>query len=729
MSDAASRSNVRPTALDYARDYIRRGWSPTPIAKGTKRPRTPGWQRLRISEADAPRYFGADCNIGIILGEASSGLIDLDLDCAEAIEFAPNFQMATDAIFGRKSNPHSHRLYYVEGTAPTLKFEDPVSGDTLLELRGDGGLQTVFPGSIHPSGEPIEWEADGIPATVDAALLCKHAKALAASCLLKRYCPGVTDYQSMLLALGRVDRRVADRARGWLGILPANPIGPFTSAAEGQGLGAGLQPPARRRSISETLRRSLNETAWSPAEEARVRSAVRVIPAASRDVWLRVGMALHATEWANAFELWHEWSRTCPEKYNEADQQRTWDSFGRRRGGASITLRTVFHLAMELGWSEDHVTDANSSGHENDQPNDSLKDQNKDATQRRRELMMSAAELRTMRFDPVRYVLPDFVPEGITLIAGRPKIGKSWLALDLAVACAANGSLLGTLTPLPGDVLYLALEDGWRRLQRRLDKLLGTFRGEWPERLTLVAMGGWPRADEGGLAKMEEWCKSVAKPVLVIIDTLVRFRKPSSGKSPLYSDDYEAITGLQKIATDYGIGIIVLHHDRKADADDAFDTVSGTLGLTGAADTILIIKRHGSGVVLYARGRDIEESETAIQFDKEHCRWTILGKASEVQRSAERARVIGAIKAAGRPLSITEIMSEAEMPTRNAVDILLSKMVKEGKIIRVKRGWYDLSSAGNGQKERLDGQVIESIDKTSDLSDLSDLSERPRKCE
>jgi hypothetical protein len=159
---------------------------------------------------------------------------------------------------------------------------------------------------------------------------------------------------------------------------------------------------------------------------------------------------------------------------------------------------------------------------------------------------------------------------------------------------------------------------------------------------------------------------------------------------------------MQKIAVEHGIGIVVLHHDRKSDADDAFDTVSGTLGLTGAADTILIIKRRPSSVVLRARGRDIEESETAMQFDKGTCRWTILGAASEVLRSNERARVITALKA-GQPLSVREIMADAEMPNRNATDILLCKMARDGEIVRVGRGRYDLSvkDAGqNGQKER-----------------------------
>ena len=215
------------------------------------------------------------------------------------------------------------------------------------------------------------------------------------------------------------------------------------------------------------------------------------------------------------------------------------------------------------------------------------------------------------------------------------------------------------------------------------------------------------------------------KPILIVMDYSGKIRKPQNGKSQLYSADYEAITGLQKIALDYGLAIVVLHHDRKSEADDAFDTVSGTLGLTGAADTILIIKRRPSGVVLFARGRDIEESETAMQFDKGLCRWLMLGAASEVHKSNERARVIAAFKAAGGPLLTKEIMIDADMRTRNATDILLGKMVRDGEILRVGRGRYGLSSENtgqNGQKERSSNEATDSIDRIVNLSDLSDLS-------
>jgi hypothetical protein len=466
-----------------------------------------------------------------------------------------------------------------------------------------------------------------------------------------------------------------------------------------------------------------NTSAPSPyteEEEARLRSALACIPATDRKTWLNVGMGIHWLGWEKAFQIWDDWSQKAPEKYNERDQERTWKNFDRPYDGLRITVATIFHLAKEFGWTDEAITEKHpttTNVSESDRAQLSAKAFNWN------EQTITAPELHAMTFTPIRYVVPGFVPEGLTLLVGRPKVGKSWLALDLCLACAGGWLTLGAIKAAPGDVLYLALEDGKRRLQRRIEKLMSQLGWEWPKRLRLVPAGCWRRSDQGGLADIEAWCNSVTNPVLVVIDTLERIRKPATGKSPQYSADYEAITGLQKIASDRSIAIIVLHHDRKAEADDAFDTVSGTLGLTGAADTILMLKRRSGGVILLARGRDIEESETALQFDKDTCRWRILGPAAEIQRSTERARVIEVLRATGQPLSIREIMTEAEMSNRNAVDILLSKMAKDSEIVRVGRGRYALISTfkKDGQKDRLNNQDADIATKTQ-KSDLSHLS-------
>jgi hypothetical protein len=333
------------------------------------------------------------------------------------------------------------------------------------------------------------------------------------------------------------------------------------------------------------------------------------------------------------------------------------------------------------------------------------------------ERTFTAAALQTMTFPALKFILPSLVPEGATLLVSRPKLGKSWLVLDIAIAIAAGRFTLGELKPVPGDVLHLALEDGRRRLQRRITKLLPTFLGSWPAGMEIATE--WPRADQGGLDEIEQWLVKAKSPHLVVIDTLAQFRRlPSTNKQPGYLDDYAAISGLQKLANKYNVGIIIVHHDRKAEADDVFDTVSGTLGLTGAADTILIMKRQTGGVTLHVRGRDVEEAELALQFNKETCRWTILGTATDIHRSAERKRILDVLKDADTPLQAKDIHIMAGLRTRNATDVLLGKMVRDVEIVRAERGRYalpetDRQIAGQirggvspkARKDRTDGQI------------------------
>ncbi|MCH8167159.1 MAG: AAA family ATPase [Proteobacteria bacterium] len=172
-----------------------------------------------------------------------------------------------------------------------------------------------------------------------------------------------------------------------------------------------------------------------------------------------------------------------------------------------------------------------------------------------------------------------------------------------------------------------ALEDNQRRLQRRLNRIEPHL--SWPAGLELNTR--WPRLDQGGLKTIGEWIKSRDGAKLVIVDTLAVVRPAGRVTDSAHSSDYAALRGLHQIASDHGVAIMVVHHLRKADADDALDTVSGSTGLTGAADTTLILTRRDSdsGVILYGRGRDLEEFETGLEFDAMACRWRDLGDPAE----------------------------------------------------------------------------------------------------
>jgi hypothetical protein len=302
--------------------------------------------------------------------------------------------------------------------------------------------------------------------------------------------------------------------------------------------------------------------------------------------------------------------------------------------------------------------------------------------------MISLQELKAMTFEPLKYVVPDIFVEGLTLFAGKPKIGKSWLVLHAALAIARGGFTLGELHCIQGDVLYLALEDSERRLKSRIHKLCSPT--DWPEGLTVCCQQDFPRLGDGGGDVIRDWIKSHPRARMVAIDALAMVRPLKQGDETNYQADYLALVEARQLANECGIALIVVHHLRKAESDDPFDTISGTLGLTGAVDNVVVLKRDGfGGFVLYGKGRDLAEIEKAMTFDRGSCLWRVEGDAAPIRRSSERTKILEAIAEAAEPINPTDIAAATKMKSTN-VRFLLGKLVKEGAVEKVERGRYCL---------------------------------------
>lgn len=308
------------------------------------------------------------------------------------------------------------------------------------------------------------------------------------------------------------------------------------------------------------------------------------------------------------------------------------------------------------------------------------------ATQRT-PVLKSAADLAAQTFQPIKWAVPEIIPEGLTIAAGRPKSGKSWLMMSTAVGVAGGGYALGNVKCIAGDVLYLALEDTDRRLQGRMKALL---QGE-PAPAALQFSTAWPKADEGGAGHVLTWLREHrASARLVVIDTLAKIRgKPDRNKG-VYENDYQAIVIWKRMADHFNVPIVLVHHlNKDTSTNDPLNAVSGTAGLTGAADTIIVLKRepndpHG---LLYVRGRDVNEAEIALEFDKDTGRWTKLGAAADFRKSEERRAVVRAILDAGQPLRPSEIADAIGKKAAN-VRVLLHKMSKSGDIAALVDGRY-----------------------------------------
>lgn len=206
-------------AHDAAHSYLDLGWSVVPVPFRSKFPTIKAWQGLEITKADIPKYFdGRPQNIGVLLGEKSAGLVDIDLDSTEAVRLAPYFLPDTGAIFGRRSKPKSHWLYkcpeirYRKFNNSLLRSSNRDSDREkacIVEIRTGGedkGLQTVFPPSIHTSGEAIEWASFEGPATVSETELERAVGLLAAAALLSKFWRRNVRHELALAVSGALQR-------------------------------------------------------------------------------------------------------------------------------------------------------------------------------------------------------------------------------------------------------------------------------------------------------------------------------------------------------------------------------------------------------------------------------------------------------------------------------------------------------------------------------------------
>lgn len=296
------------------------------------------------------------------------------------------------------------------------------------------------------------------------------------------------------------------------------------------------------------------------------------------------------------------------------------------------------------------------------------------------------AELLGMEFPPPKWIVPNFVPEGLTLFAGKPKIGKSWFVLDMAITVARGGYMLGETQCEQGDVLYAALEDTQADMKER-GLMIAPNTDEWPRRLFI--RHELPALSEGGLEKIEAWIKRAENPRLIIIDTLVKVSADRSANKTQYQADSALLDGLKKLAGEHRLAIVVVHHTRKMESSDPIDEVSGTLGLTGVADTTLRLTRAPGGQrgTLYGRGRRSKEIEMAVEMDSRTCRWRVLGDAASTKLSKERATIIEVLNVAKGPMSRAEITAATGFKPQS-VGTFLFEMHRDGAILKASRGLY-----------------------------------------
>lgn len=301
--------------------------------------------------------------------------------------------------------------------------------------------------------------------------------------------------------------------------------------------------------------------------------------------------------------------------------------------------------------------------------------------------------LDSIEFPPLRYAIPELLPEGFTLLAGSPKVGKSWLVLDMLLSVAGAGKALSSIPVLePRPVLYLTLEDGERRLQDRCRKVLDG-------RPVPANFHFMTRCDHVH-STISAWLERFPGAIIVL-DTLGKVMEDTrQGESP-YQRDYR-IAGEFKRHCDRhdGVSLLVVHHDRKLAASDFVQSVSGTNGIAGAADTVMILNRdrNSDDGLLKVTGRDVLEAEYALS--RSGPVWRLQGGSLDSARQAadtvrnsmkvsglgDRTRdILDRVKAS--PEGITARQIDDALGIDNA-RTYLARLSGQGLIDRCGRGIY-----------------------------------------
>jgi hypothetical protein len=309
---------------------------------------------------------------------------------------------------------------------------------------------------------------------------------------------------------------------------------------------------------------------------------------------------------------------------------------------------------------------------------------------RRSPKIQRADELLRREFPATCWAVRDLVPAGVSLLVGPPKIGKSWLALQFAIAVSGGTAIWPGRDPEHGgEVLLLGLEDNDRRMRSRISKLRAVptmldslDSASAPDVSRLHFATEWPRLDAGGIGELDQWLVENPNARLVIVDTLARVRPQEGRRSSAYQDDYAIAGVLKPLADRYNVALVLVHHTRKMAAADVLDTVSGTQGLAGSVDALLMLRRERAQMdaALYVTGRDIEqEQDYALRFDPTTCRWSSSSTVREASRTNERQAILDLVaqRGASTPKEIAERLGKKGSTIRR----LLQKLHGEGELV------------------------------------------------
>jgi hypothetical protein len=336
-------------------------------------------------------------------------------------------------------------------------------------------------------------------------------------------------------------------------------------------------------------------------------------------------------------EMFHEYSKQSS-KYSNQDCDRKWDNGSDAHG--DITYKKLIHLAQEAGYELPKKQPAEKKVGID---------------------YFTLVDLDSEDIKPIKWTVDGILPEGLAILSGAAKQGKSFLGLMLSFCIATGTKFMGKYDVRKGSVLYLALEDGKRRLKERSSSMLAGLGVSSPSNLYMAI--DYPTVDRNGIQEMERFLQNHDDCSLIVIDVWTKFKSnKSKAQGTIYDHQYDELASVKKLASDYGITVLLIHHSNKGTHEDVLSSISGSTAMSASPDTTILMDRARSSAqaVLRISGRDIEWQDINMEFDSNTMLWMPSSTLAKPVKQSLQDEIIEVLNKSDKPLSIDEIHKQYE---------------------------------------------------------------------